>query len=164
MHGVTGLPGMLSGMTFGERDPLSIRYDGAAARFVTRVLAGWHGERDGAWAVTTIAPPSQRVTAWALALGIDPLAVRYTGRGSGIENAHEAAFRRAVYYDIRVYLWDRSGHYGPGSQQLPNPARVAAVEFRWGRRTAAGHECRARAHPVRSASSYARRVNPYDRV
>jgi hypothetical protein len=151
-------------MTFGQRDPLSIRYDGAASRFVTRVLAAWDGGRNGRWVETTVSQPSQRVIAWALALGIDPFIVKYTGRGSGIENAHEAAFRRAVYYDLRVYLWDRSGHYGPGGEQLRNPGRVAALEFRWGRRTAAGHECRARAHPVASASRYAARENPYGRV
>jgi hypothetical protein len=146
------------------RSPLAVRYDPAAARFVTRILGAWDGRaRDGRWVETTVTGPSARLIGWALSRGIDPERIRYTGRGSGIETANEAAFRQAVYFDGRVRLWDRSGsgwgEYDPGRPR--NPGRVAALEFRWGRRTAAGRVARARAHPVESASRYARRERPY---
>jgi hypothetical protein len=131
------------------RDPLSVRYDGAASKFVTRAVAA-----QGAWVETTVAPPSQRIIAWAVARGIDPFIVRYTGRGSGIENQHEAAFRRACYWDRRVYLWARPTRTGQDGQRARNPERVAALEFRWGRRTAAGRMAKVRTHPVGSRSGY----------
>ena len=148
------------------RDPLAVRYDPAAARFVTRVLAAWDGRaRDGQWAETTVAELSPRAFAWAMRRGIDPARIRYTGRGSGIETANQAAFRQACYFDERVRLWDRSGsgwgEYDPARPR--NPGRVAALEFRWGRRTAAGRIARARAHPIESASRYAKRNDPYGR-
>jgi hypothetical protein len=145
-------------MTFGERDPLSVRYDGAAGRFVSRCL-----EAKGQWVETTVAPPTARIVGWAMARGIDPFRIRYTGRGSGVENAHEAAFRRACYYDIRIYLWSRS-EYGAGGQQLRNPERVAALEFRWGRRIVTGRVARARVHSISHGSQHAAKNNPYDRV
>lgn len=147
-----------------ERDPLSARYDQAAARFVSRVLAAWDGRaRNGGWASTTVVEPSERVFRWALARGIDPLMIRYTGRGSGIENMHEAAFRKACYWDERIYLWARPSSRDGDGERLRNPARVAALEFRWERRTAAGRIARARAHPVESASRYAAKNDPYGR-
>jgi len=154
-----GLAGMLPGMTY-ERDPLSVRYDGAAARFITRVLAAWDGGRDGRWAQTAVAPPSERVTAWAMRRGIDPLMLRYTGQRSGVETLHEAAFRRACYHDMRVYLWALPSPH----VQVRNPERLAALEFRWRGRTSAGRIAEARAHPVRSASRYAARNDPYGRM
>ena len=147
-----------------ERDPLSARYDTAAARFVSRVLAAWDGRaRNGGWAETVIVPPSERVMAWAARRGIDPLMIRYTGRGSGIENMHEAAFRKAVYWDERIYLWARPSERNGNGERARNPDRVAAIEFRWLRRTAAGRVARARAHPIESASRYAAKNDPYGR-
>ena len=148
------------------RDPLAVRYDPAAGRFVTRVLGAWDGRsKDGRWVETTVTELSARMMAWAIGRGIDPGRIRYTGRGSGIETHNQAAFRQAVYFDERVRLWDRSGSgWGEYDPERPrNPGRVAALEFRWGRRTAAGRVARARAHPIESASRYAKRVDPYGR-
>jgi hypothetical protein len=150
-------------VAYSTRDPLSARYDVAAAKFVTRVLAAWDGRRNGGWVETTVVPLSQRMTAWAVARGIDPGMIRYTGRGSGIETLNEAAFRRAVYWDDRVYLWARPFEK-VGGERARNPARVAALEFEWGRRTVAGRVARARAHPIVSASRWAERGDPYDRA
>jgi hypothetical protein len=138
------------------RDPLSVRYDPAAGRFVTRIIAA-----RGGWVSTTVAPPSERIAAWAMSKGIDPFRVRYTGRASGIENQHEAAFRRAVYWDIRVYLWARPPQTDSDGERARNPERVCAVIFRWRRRTAAGRVCEARAVPVDAASRWGERNNPY---
>lgn len=147
-------------MANGERDPLSVRYDAAASRFVTRAVAA-----NGRWVETTVAPPSQRVMAWALTRGIDPLLLQHTGPASGIESRHEAAFRRACYWDGRVYLWARpSAVDRETGERVRNPDRVAALEFRWGRRTVAGRSAKVRVHPVRSKSGYqARLVNPWTR-
>lgn len=145
------------------RDPLSPRFDAAAGKFVTRVLAAWDGGRNGGWVSTIVAPPSQRLMAWALERGVDPLRVIYTGRGSGIENTYEAAFRRAVFWDDRVYLWDKHGGSWSAQDRPRNPVRVCAVEFRWGQRTGGWRTARARAHSIGSASRYGSRVNPYDR-
>jgi hypothetical protein len=147
-----------------ERDPLSVRFDAAAGRFVTRVLAAWDGGRNGGWVDTLVAPPSERLIAWALARDIDALRIRYTGRGSGIETMYEAAFRRAVFYDDRIYLWDKHGGDWTARDRPQNPHRVAALEFTWGKRTGGYRRARARAHSVGSASRYAARANPYDRV
>jgi hypothetical protein len=138
------------------RDPLSARFDVAAGKFVTRIIAA-----RGQWVATTVAPPSDRIMAWALARGIDPLRLRHTGRASGIENMHEAAFRRAVYWDRRVYLWARPPLRDSGGERVRNPDRVCAVVFRWRRRTAAGRVCEARAVPVDAASRWGERNNPY---
>jgi hypothetical protein len=140
-----------------QRDPLSVRFDAAAARFVTRML-----QSDGGWVETTVVPPSDRFVSWALARDLDPLLIRYTGRGSGIETGHEAAFRRAVFYDIRIYLWARPWRVDEDGP-VRNPERTAAVEFRWARRTAAGRIARARSHPVASASRWAAKNDPYGR-
>jgi hypothetical protein len=140
-----------------SRDPLSVRFDAAAGRFVTRAI-----EADGKWVETTVVPPSDRLMAWAAARDIDPLRVRYTGRGSGIESQHEAAFRRACYYDIRIYLFARPGRMIDGAAER-NPDRVAALEFKWARRTGLGRVARARTHPVKSASKWAARNDPYGR-
>jgi hypothetical protein len=148
------------------RDPLAIRYDPAAGKFITRVLAAWDGEsRNGGWVQTTVAPPSQRLMAWAASKGIDPLRIKYTGKGTGIENRWQAAFRQACYFDPRIRLWARHGSgWGPYDPDRPrNPDRVAAIEFRWGKRTGGWRVARARAHPVESASRYAKRVDPYGR-
>ena len=148
-----------------QRDPLSARYDAAAERFVTRVLGAWDGRaRNGPWVETTLAPLTERAFRWALGKGIDPLRIIYTGRGSGIENANEAAFRKAVYYDLRVYLWERPYAEDETGARVRNTARLAALEFTWTRRTAAGRIARARAHPIASASRWAERNDPYDRV
>jgi hypothetical protein len=147
-----------------ERDPLSVRYDPAARRFVGRVLGAWDGGRNGGWVTTLVAAPSDRASAWARALGIDVLRIRYTGRGSGIETMYEAAFRRACYWDDRVYLWDKHGGDWSARDRPVNPHRVAALEFEWGKRTGGYRSARARAHSIRSASRYAARANPYDRV
>ena len=147
-----------------QRDPLSARYDAAAERFVTRVLARWDGGRNGRWTDTLVAQPSQRFLAWALARGTDPLRIIYTGRGSGIETVYQAAFRKAVYFDRRVYLWARPFEIGADGERVRNPERVAAVEFEWGRRTGGYRAARARAHSIRSASRWAERNDPYDRV
>jgi hypothetical protein len=143
----------------GGRDPLSVRYDGAASRFVSRAVAA-----DGKWVETTVAPPSQRIVGWALARGIDPMMLRHTGPASGIENLHEAAFRRACYWDDRVYLWDKHGGNWNRADRPRNPHRVAALEFRWGRRTVAGRMAKVRVHPIRAKSGYgAKLVNPWTR-
>src|SRR5580658_10003191 len=109
-----------------ERDPLSVRYDPAARRFVGRVLGAWDGGRNGGWVTTLVAAPSERAASWARALGIDVLRIRYTGRGSGIETMYEAAFRRACYWDDRVYLWDKHGGDWSARDRPVNPHRVAA--------------------------------------
>jgi len=145
-------------MPTAERDPLSARWDATAAKFVTRVLAA-----NGAWVETVIVAPGPRVTAWALARGIDPMMIFYKGRGSGIETAYERAFRRACYYDKRINLHEvpyrrdenERGH------QARNPDRVAALKFRWGPRTARGRIARAQAFPVAAASKWANRERPY---
>jgi hypothetical protein len=139
-----------------QRDPLSVRFDAAAGKFVTRAL-----EADGKWVETTVVPPSDRLLAWASARDLDPLRIRYTGRGSGIETQHEAAFRRACYYDIRIYLWARPDRWEDGVH-VRNPGRVA-LEFKWSRRTATGRVARARVHPVKSASRWAAKNDPYGR-
>jgi hypothetical protein len=150
-----GLGRDTTSMPTAERDPLSARWDGAAGRFVTRVIAA-----DGRWAETVVAPLGPRVTAWALGQGIDPGMIFYAGRGSGIETASERAFRRAVYYDLRVYLWARPYAMGPDGQ-VRNPERVVALKFRWGPRTARGRVARAQAWPIASASRYASRNRPW---
>jgi hypothetical protein len=147
-----------------ERDPLSVRYDPAARRFVGRVLGAWDGGRNGGWVTTLVAAPSERASAWARALGIDVLRIRYTGRGSGIETMYEAAFRKAVFFDRRIYLWARPYEEDGDGERVRNPDREAALEFRWGKRTGGYRQARARAHSIRSASRYAARANPYDRA
>jgi hypothetical protein len=129
-----------------QRDPLSPRFDAAAAKFVTRALAA-----NGRWVETAVAPPTERLIRWALARGFDPLRIRYTGRGSGIESQYEAAFRRAVYWDHRVYLWARPSRRVDG-QRVYNPERVCAVEFRWARRTSVGRVARIRVFRVDAAT------------
>ncbi len=146
-----------------KRDELSPRFDAAAGRFVTRVLAAWDGGRNGGWRDTLVAPPSRRFMAWALQRGTDPLRVIYTGRGSGIENQYEAAFRKAVFWDDRIYLWARPFEVDDDEVRVRNPDRVAAIEFRWGKRTGGYRVARARAHSIGSASRYAGRVDPYGR-
>src|SRR5271155_782098 len=97
---MAGLPAW-DAITVGyQRDELSPRFDAAAARFVTRALAA-----DGKWVETAVAPPSERLVQWAVARGVDPLRIRYTGRGSGIESMYEAAFRSGGVWDERGYLW-----------------------------------------------------------
>jgi len=147
-------------MAYGSRDPLSARFDAAAGKFVSRALAA-----EGGWVETTVAPPSPKLMGWALARGIDPLLIRHTGPASGIENNFEAAFRRACYWDSRIYLWARPHAADRESgQRVRNPDRVAALEFRWGRRTAAGRMCKVRVHPLRAKSGYgAKLVNPWKR-
>jgi hypothetical protein len=142
-------------MPTAERDPLSARWDAAAARFVTRVLAA-----EGGWVETAVAEPGPKVLAWARLRGIDPGMITYAGRGSGIETANERAFRRAVYYDLRIYLWARPYAMGPDGQ-VRNPERVAALKFRWGPRTARGRVARARSFPIASASRYANKNRPW---
>jgi len=155
---MAGLPAW-DAITVGyQRDELSPRFDAAAGRFVTRALAA-----DGKWVETAVAPPSERLVRWAVARGTDPLRIRYTGRGSGIESMYEAAFRRAVFFDRRVYLWARPSQVVDGVR-VRNPDRVVAVEFRWARRSSLGRVARIRTHPVESASRYASRNDPYGRA
>jgi hypothetical protein len=137
------------------RDPLSPRFDAAAGRFVSRAIAA-----NGRPVRTAVARPSDRAVGQLLGRGIDPLLIRYTGRASGLETAYEAAFRRAVYWDVRVYLWARPTRYDDDGR-VRNPERRVAVQFRWGRRSVAGRECEVRVWPVAAASRWADRNRPY---
>lgn len=119
-----------------ERDPLSPRYDKAAAGAVSKAI-----EAGGGGYVTTLADPSDRLVQWSIRRGVDPLALIYVApkgaraRGLGaVETEAQAAFRRACYYDPRIYLRSASRSY--------------RLVFRWGRRTARGREVRLRAYPL----------------
>lgn len=109
---------------------------------------------------TAVTRPSDRIVGQLLGRGIDPLLIQYTGRASGIETAFEAAFRRAVFYDLRVYLWKRPPETVDG-ERVRNPERVVAVEFRWRGRTAAGRVAEIRTWPVEAASRWADKNRPY---
>jgi len=137
------------------RDPLSPRFDAAAARFVTRAIAA-----KGRPVTTAVARPSERIVGQLVARGADPLLLQYTGRASGIETAYEAAFRRAVFYDIRVYLWARPTRSVDG-ERVRNPERLVAVQFRWRGRTAQGRVAEIRTWPVEAASRWADKNRPY---
>src|SRR5258708_4255666 len=141
-----------------ERDPLSARYDSAAERFIGRAI-----EAKGAWVQTTLQPPSPKLAAWAMRRGIDVQRFAYVGSpksGGAVETAAQTAFRRACYWDDRIYLWDKS--VGGGGKNRPrNPHRSQALKFRWGRRTVRGRIALARVFPVRSASSWAAKNRPH---
>ena len=140
-----------------ERDPIAVRYDPCVGRQVGGpITAG------GRWVEVTVPPPNQRIQAWARRAGIDLEIIRYFGSRAGqsrVETAYQTAFRRACYYEPRIYLWDYPGRE-PGPQ-VPNPRRTHALELRWGRRTAGGRVALLRVHPLNSARRFARRERPY---
>lgn len=109
---------------------------------------------------TAVARPSERIVGLLVARGIDPLLLQYTGRASGIETAYEAAFRRAVFHDLRVYLWARPSRRVDG-ERVRNPERLVAVQFRWRGRTAQGRVAEIRTWPVEAASRWADKTRPY---
>lgn len=140
------------------RDPLSARYDAAASRVVSRAIAA------GGMIEVPVPPPTDKARAWAARRGIS-----LSGRAemiSGVEKsgqpgnelAYQAAFRRALYYEDRIYLWDKGGGRDVLTRRrMRNPARTHSLTFRWTqRRTAAGRIAQVQVFPAGHGSRTAK--------
>lgn len=140
------------------RDPLSARYDASASRVVDRAIAA------GGWIEVAVPAPTDKARAWAARRGIalgarsDPATgVEKSGQPAN-ELAYEAAFRRACYYEDRVYLWDKDGGRDMLTRRrLRNPARTHSLAFKWTqRRTRGGRIARVLALPAGAGSRTAK--------
>lgn len=100
-----------------ERDPLSVRYDAMAARFLARAAA-----RPGRWVFEDVKRPTPgpRTAAWLREHGI-----MLSGADSGGLAAHERAFQRSLY-------WVHNG--GGGGARNPG----WSLQREWGPVTARG--------------------------
>jgi hypothetical protein len=153
-----------------ERDPLSARYDRAAQAAVTKAIRA-----GGGWVRVPVPRPGDKAIEWAARY----LGVNILGGGDGSwagkhgELAWMTAFRRACYWDDRIYLWARPAAYDGDERsartRIRNPARSHALKLEWEPRRVRAlvlrgrhvRVARLRVFSIRSASAYAARERPH---
>jgi hypothetical protein len=123
------------------RDPLSERYDGAAARLVGQALAA-----KGTWVYANVARPrpGSRIAATLAAAGLV-----FDATDAGGLTAWERAYQRSVY-------WVFNGGTG-------NPNEQYSLQREWGPRTRYGRLIGIRASPKPVARRAVRRKPPEQR-
>jgi hypothetical protein len=139
-----------------QRDPISVWFDPAARAFLERAYRA-----QGEWAGQYLAPPSPRALARLAAYGINPYARDRWGEVRWVR-----AYKRAVYYQLRLYGTREGMSYGrervskwpARSLEWQTGARV--LRAGWPQRRWA---IRVRLHPTGRAASAAARSIPASR-
>jgi len=115
-----------------ERDPVSISFDRAAAKLLSRAYA-----TPGSWVSTWVQYPPPRWISWAAWRGIN-----LAGKDRWGEVRWVRGFKRSVYYLHKWYFYETTGLQMGMRRNTPN--RSKAIQWQSGRMGRLGYAVRIR--------------------
>jgi hypothetical protein len=149
---LVAMPRIILSTVPATRDPISIKFDPAAAKLLRSAIAA-----NGGWAGTFLAQPSLQWWAWAQQQGIDLYGYDRWGM-----DRWTRAFKRSVYYQFKWHYYETRGLVL--AERRVSPARSQAIIWESGRlstrgravriRTAAGGKAAYRAAERKPSKSY----------